>query len=457
MCKKHIQDELGNHSIICGKEKVTCVCGEVMFRYLMSYHTEYECTVKSFGCPLSEFVSDDKLKLHKSVCAFSVELPSSDIAKKFTVCYYCSESIIEDEFEKHSQTCDLYLDSCEGCGMKIQRLYMTCHLQDTCSKRIIHCEYCKDVIVADVLPEHLEECELIPIICDNKCGAEVARKTLKHHLSEECPKRIVKCKYCTEEMEARLLCEHHATCLKYPVHCPEECGIDVRRENLTKHKDEECIKLFAHCSFKGLSCNFEGSPYDLRRHVQQDMHTHVNLMNKTIENLIHVIDSHVKRINDLEREKDSFVWPIAGISGILSKFKCYQSMASPPFYSSKYGGYKLQVLLYPRGITSFDHQYLSVAVQILRGEHDAILEWPFKGKISIKLVDQSKKGQDVVRTSSGFASDRRCKLSYRLNFQQPEEGPPNFVANFCKFLSLESLKTGSFISCDKIYFEVSVH
>ncbi len=61
---------------------------------------------------------------------------------------------------------------------------------------------------------------------------------------------------------------------------------------------------------------------------------------------------------------------------------------SEPFYSGPQG-YKMRLGVYANGDTEVRGSYESVFLQLLKGEFDDRLSWPFKGNVTVKLLDQS--------------------------------------------------------------------
>ena len=59
---------------------------------------------------------------------------------------------------------------------------------------------------------------------------------------------------------------------------------------------------------------------------------------------------------------------------------------SPPFYTGP-GGYKMCIEVYSNGFDDGAGSHVSVYVHLMRGEYDSRLVWPFKGDITIQLVN----------------------------------------------------------------------
>ena len=70
---------------------------------------------------------------------------------------------------------------------------------------------------------------------------------------------------------------------------------------------------------------------------------------------------------------------------------------SPPFYTHP-SGYKMCLRVDANGNGRYKGTHLSVLVCLMRGELDDQLKWPFRGKITVKLVNQAEDNDHVVKT-----------------------------------------------------------
>ena len=62
---------------------------------------------------------------------------------------------------------------------------------------------------------------------------------------------------------------------------------------------------------------------------------------------------------------------------------------SPGFYSSMYG-YRLCIRLNLNGVDSATGKHLSLFVHFMKGEFDDLLPWPFRGRITLSILDQNE-------------------------------------------------------------------
>ncbi len=106
------------------------------------------------------------------------------------------------------------------CGAKIARLMMEDHLLTTCPGRPVSCPHCKREFTGATVEEHGASCGFEPVDCENKCGGRIARNRLRAHQANTCSKRLVGCQYCAGAFAADTLQAHHRKCGLFPVPCP---------------------------------------------------------------------------------------------------------------------------------------------------------------------------------------------------------------------------------------------
>ena len=97
--------------------------------------------------------------------------------------------------------------------------------------------------------------------------------------------------------------------------------------------------------------------------------------------------------------------------------------------------------------------HVSVFVKLMRGEHDDKLTWPFRGDITIQLVNQNRNGDHVEHTVV-FEDDAATHgdVSGRVVERERAEsgwGEPEFISH----TKLES--TDQYIKNDSIKFRVT--
>ena len=89
----------------------------------------------------------------------------------------------------------------------------------------------------------------------------------------------------------------------------------------------------------------------------------------------------------------SFIWKIEQVQQ-----KRMSTLHSKPFYTAQNGpGYKMLLILFMDGDGSGAGSHISLFPALMRGEHDAKLQWPFQQKVTLVLVSQDQQKQDIVQ------------------------------------------------------------
>jgi hypothetical protein len=88
----------------------------------------------------------------------------------------------------------------------------------------------------------------------------------------------------------------------------------------------------------------------------------------------------------------SFTWKINQVQE-----KRMSTLFSKPFYTEKNGsGYKMCLLLFMDGDGSGQGAHLSFYAVLMRGDHDAQLQWPFRQKVKLVLVSQDEQQKQDI-------------------------------------------------------------
>ncbi|XP_037353235.1 TNF receptor-associated factor 5 [Talpa occidentalis] len=124
------------------------------------------------------------------------------------------------------------------------------------------------------------------------------------------------------------------------------------------------------------------------------------------------------------------------------------SIFSQPFYTSRCG-YRLCARAYLNGDGAGKGTHLSLYFVVMRGEFDSLLQWPFRQRVTLMLLDQSGKKNHITEM---FKADPNSS-----SFKRPDgemniaSGCPRFVAH----ATLESAKN-IYIREDTLFLKVAV-
>ena len=122
------------------------------------------------------------------------------------------------------------------------------------------------------------------------------------------------------------------------------------------------------------------------------------------------------------------------------------SLYSTPFYTSRHG-YKMCCRIYLNGDGLGKGTHLSFFFVIMRGPFDALLEWPFKQKVTMTLLNQSERRS----VTDSFRPDAQSS-----SFLRPLRREMNIASGCPMFIKLSHLMSGGFVKDDCIYVRAVV-
>ena len=238
----------------------------------------------------------------------------------------------------------------QGCSWNGTLGQCVCHLHNWCNYEEVQCENCGyQGNSREVNCLHRTWCEAFPLPCPNQpgCHAMVTRATLEDHL-EECPEQLLPCKFAPAGCKAIMSRKNFEEHLRIE---------NDRHDHLWKERIEKlsAVLLTSQLNTAGNSSNIGG-----------DICYMPWLYNPCLKR-----QPTPPYILTIELRSTS-------VSG---RFEA----ESDPFYSHP-GGYKFQlhvVVSLDRGTT-----YIGASVHLLEGENDDHIMFPFKGTLTLSLMNQ---------------------------------------------------------------------
>ncbi len=162
--------------------------------------------------------------------------------------------------------------------------------EDRISKLLVYCANkahgCESTLKVSEYQHHLsvdnpQGCFFTKLPCPIQCGADIFCGDLDNHRKAKCPKRRVQCQYCKSEGEYQMITGGHTdTCPCYPLACPQACGAEVLRKDLTAHQGVCPLEPVA-CPFSDIGCKVKVPRQDLDKHMQSSMLQHMTDMAKS--------------------------------------------------------------------------------------------------------------------------------------------------------------------------------
>ena len=289
---------------------------------------------------------------------------------------------------------------------------------------------------------HLNSCPYQLIPCTNECGEEVLRMSLHDHIEEECPERIVECEYCEEEGTHQLITSssHLDECPDYPVKCSnEECEEVIPRRLLASH-NETCPKAIITCEYNTVGCNKRMKREEQEEHNKESVQEHLQMAKETIKSL---------KLTQRTQVSSPFV---AKLMQYTQKKLENKDWYSDGFYTSP-GGYKMRLQVYPNGTNDGQGTHVSCYMHLRSGKYDDTLEWPFRGEVTIELLNQLEdKNHKEYTTHYNESVPEECKQ--RVGARSKGWGKTRLITH--SKLEHNPITNCQYLKDDSLYFRISV-
>ena len=330
---------------------------------------------------------------------------------------------------------------CPLCGVPFTNSVVDKQLQRTLSNLQVFCSHkeagCDWVGELGSLPQHLNTdsedtrlsgCNFAQLQCMH-CKRPIERESITKHETDQCLERLYSCDYCHNYSSTckDVTDNHWPICPCRSVPCPNECGKYLLRKDIEAHKADECCLTIIKCSFSFAGCKVEIPRQDMTAHIAENLANHMSLQAISHQQQLKELQADIKELKDenqklkvqvdeqIKKLKDQFEKQIAetlqnlfesskgvevtvnprakavskqNVAPVLIIFNNFQQHMiwwSPPFYTHAQG-YKMCLKVYPNRNRSGENTHVSVYVNILKGEFDDQLLWPFHGDFTIRVL-----------------------------------------------------------------------
>ena len=237
------------------------------------------------------------------------------------------------------------------------------------------------------LDTHLDtDCQYIDVDCPNSCGEQPKRRNLPDHLRNSCPKRGFSCPYCQYKATyERVANKHWPQCKKYPLPCPNDCGVGTVERGRLEHHQSECPLQVVECEFSHSGCTEKIRRKDTARHMEENTQKHLVMVSTSMMKLLQEKDQQQQQIDTLQvkvRSLERFCAKFT-MTGFQQHKTNNSIWSSPSFYTHPGGllpGYKLGVRPWCT--------HIRVSMLLTKGDFDDQLRWPRACTITIQLLNQ---------------------------------------------------------------------
>lgn len=200
-------------------------------------------------------------------------------------------------------------------------------------------------------------------------------------------------------------------------------------QNIQKHLDYACGKI-------------RDMGFDLREKTLQLTQYSVKL-NLLSSELARNITGNGVLVWAIDNFEIRFRQAVNGIEPVLQS----NSAVTGPY------GYKFRSLVYLNGDAKAKGSYISVYMQLLKGEHDALLKWPFQQEVKITLMDQQNdvdERRNIAKVLAPAGNNEGI-----VNFQRPVKSS-NTGRGYAKFVPHDVIRTRRYIRDDVMFLKIEV-
>jgi len=190
-------------------------------------------------------------------------------------CHTCIAPIMQDKKPCPSckeDTFTIFLDKRDQ--RKILALRVCCVMKDR------GCQWTGKVEQLDThTDDNTGDCQYVEVECPEKCGQQVQKHQLTTHIADKCPKRDLTCMHCGFKATYEVVSEKHwPECQNYPVPCPNRCQIGAVERNILEDHLNMCSLQVIECDFSYAGCSEKLQRQDMEKHIEENTQKHLALM-----------------------------------------------------------------------------------------------------------------------------------------------------------------------------------
>ncbi len=256
--------------------------------------------------------------------------------------------------------------------------------------------------------KQLDGCQFVEIDCIYNCGNHQQQRYIQNHLIKDCPKRPFICEHCRDYKSTYddVTNNHWLVCGSFPVSCPNECGSTLQRQNVEGHVADECPLTTINCDFHHVGCAVTLPRQEMPEHLKENLLTHISLLaisHAKQQDKIIRLEAELEPLQQLLETAPLIVNsrplgpPVFTMTNFQQRKRSNDDRFSPPVYTH-HQGYKICLRVNANGSGTSKGTHICVCVHFMRGKFDDSLKWPFRGTISVQLLDQVNGRDHSTRT-----------------------------------------------------------
>ena len=360
--------------------------------------------------------------------------------------------------------CIKVLNQCPVCRVKCQifpdnrTMRQVRNLQVKCLNSKQGCKWQGDLGDCD---DHMtNKCLAEATPCPMKCGLRGQRHKMRDHTNKECKLRPFPCRHCGREGVFDLITTSHYTiCSSYPLPCPAGCRKTVKRGDM-KHHLATCEEELVACKYSQIGCDSVIKRKDLNKHLQDEKEGHLEKALVTVSGISMALSRSCSR-EPFEPPfrhwlcSKSSCYPLPPLIIKMDNFDIMKKQNkiwfSAPFYSH-FGGYKMCLRVDANGFGDGKGTNVSVCICLMKGENDDNIKWPFRGTITVTLLNQLQPDNHHSNTIR-YANEISANSTIRV-MEERGAGFGRYKLISHNDLKYNEEKNSCYLKGDALYFRI---
>jgi TNF receptor-associated factor 4 len=130
----------------------------------------------------------------------------------------------------------------------------------------------------------------------------------------------------------------------------------------------------------------------------KDTAKHLTLLASFTQGLAVKLQAVERKVQNFEEQALELRLALRQVTGFPVFFSVkYPSPSSRVFFTHPHG-YKMNVLVFPEGVKEGRGTHVSIYVLLMQGPFDDHLKWPFRGNITLQILNQVRDSDHVEKT-----------------------------------------------------------
>ena len=255
----------------------------------------------------------------------------------------------------------------------------------------------------------LTGCQFVGVKCMHHCGDWFERRHISIHQTEQCTERPYSCQYCKDYNSTfkNVTEVHYGMCDDYPVNCPNNCQEQpLKRHELESHLENDCPLVTIDCPFSHAGCDAQFPRENMPEHMK-DTATHLTLLASVTHSLVKQNQALVRENRQFKEKLETTEEEVGKLKVAMTKYsgfpkvyhvkKTDNEVSLPGFYTHE-NGYKMCVNVDANGCGDAKGTHVSIFTYLMKGSYDNHLKWPFRGVVTIQIVNQAGDHNHIEKT-----------------------------------------------------------